>query len=57
MSEHKKPDLEGFKLDPGAFNAALFEAYKGDCNCAVCEILRKAIKGVLKPYLSGKGEK
>lgn len=40
-----------FDLDPGAFNAALFEAYKGECECAVCQILRKAVSKVIAEYL------
>jgi len=38
-------------LDPGAFNAALFEAYKGSCDCPVCKILRGAVEKVVKEYL------
>ena len=40
-----------FDLDPGAFNAALFEAYKGACDCNVCKILRSAITKVVSEYL------
>lgn len=50
--EPRKPP--GFDLDPGAFNAALFEAYKGGCDCAVCRILREAVEKVTKVYLQAK---
>jgi len=40
-----------FDMDPGAFNAALFEAYKGGCDCRVCQILRGAVKKVVDQYL------
>lgn len=43
-----------FQLDPGAFNAALFEAYKGSCDCAVCQILRDAVEASIAQYLPGK---
>lgn len=53
MSE-KKHTVPRFDLDPGAFNAALFEAYKGDCDCPVCQILRKAVAKIVKGYLPEK---
>lgn len=43
-----------FQLDPGAFNAALFEAYKGDCDCVVCGILREAVEQSIAQYLPGR---
>jgi len=43
-----------FQLDPGAFNAALFEAYRGNCDCLVCGILREAVEKTIKPYLPKK---
>jgi len=54
----KKADIPKppFALDPGAFNAALFEAYAGKCGCSVCRILRRAVKTALKPYLPRKAE-
>ena len=56
MSSKEKPELAGFKMDPGAFNAALFEAYKSTCNCAVCKILRKSLTKALSPYVPKKGD-
>ena len=44
------------KLDPGAFNAAMFEAYGSDCMCNVCQILRAAIKSTVDLYLPKGGE-
>jgi len=46
--QKQKPALN---LDPGSFNAALFEAYKGGCDCAVCKILRKAVEGLVQGYI------
>jgi len=46
-----------FQLDPGAFNAALFQAYKGDCDCVVCGILREAVEASIAQYLPGKKAK
>jgi len=46
-----KPTVPRFDLDPGAFNAALFEAYKGDCDCSVCKILRKAVAKIVEEYI------
>jgi len=40
-----------FDLDPGAFNAALFEAYRGSCDCSVCKILRNAVGKIIAEYL------
>lgn len=48
MAESKPP---GFQMDPGAFNAALFRAYKGDCDCMVCRILREAVEKSIDVYL------
>jgi hypothetical protein len=47
----QEPQVPKFDMDPGAFNAALFEAYKGTCDCAVCRILREAVKNVVHKYL------
>jgi len=41
-------------VDPGAFSAALFEAYKGGCDCNVCRILRDAVQLQIGPYLKSK---
>jgi len=38
-------------LDAGAFTAAMFEAYKSDCECRVCRILRRAAKKFVERYL------
>ena len=38
-------------LDAGAFTAAMFEAYKSDCDCKVCRILRRAAKRFVERYL------
>lgn len=46
-----KPTVPRFDLDPGAFNAALFEAYKGNCDCPVCRILRKAVAKIVEEYI------
>jgi rubredoxin len=43
-----------FDMDPGSFNAALFEAYKGGCDCPVCKILREAVEKIVKRYLPAK---
>jgi len=53
MTEKVKAPAQ-FQLDPGAFNAALFEAYKGSCDCLVCGILRDAVEKSIKPYLPKK---
>jgi len=45
------PAVPRFDLDPGAFNAALFEAYKGNCDCPVCRILRKAVAKIVEGYI------
>lgn len=50
----KKPTVPRFDLDPGAFNAALFEAYKGNCDCSVCKILRKAVAKIVEKYIPEK---
>lgn len=50
-----KTSTPRFDLDPGAFNAALFQAYKGDCDCDVCKILRNAVSKVIAEYIP-KGE-
>lgn len=46
-------------LDPGAFQACLFLAYKGDCDCQVCQVLRGAVDATIAPYLgkTAKGKK
>jgi hypothetical protein len=46
-----KPAVPRFDLDPGAFNAALFEAYKGSCDCSVCRILRQAVAKIVEGYI------
>lgn len=46
--------VRGFGLDPAALNAALFEAYKGSCDCPVCEILREAVGKTVQTYLPKK---
>jgi hypothetical protein len=53
MATQPRP-VPKFDLDPGAFNAALFEAYKGGCDCAACKILRKAVESIVKEYLPEK---
>jgi len=50
-----KGAAQPFSLDPGAFNAALFEAYKGTCNCPVCKILRSAVEDVVGKYIPKAG--
>jgi len=40
-----------FNLEPGAFNACLFIAFKGDCDCQVCRVLRGAVESSIAPYL------
>lgn len=49
--EKDKPTVPRLELDAGALNAALFEAYKGNCNCPVCRILRKAVEKMVKNYI------
>jgi len=46
-----KTDL---KPAPGAFSAVLFMAYKGDCDCQVCKILRDEVEKSIEPYKSDK---
>jgi len=55
MAERAPGQVPKFDMDPGAFNAALFEAYKGGCDCNVCKILRNAVKNVVQSYLPKEG--
>ena len=41
-------------MDPGAITAAMFAAYKGECDCETCSILRSGIEGVVQTYLPKK---
>jgi hypothetical protein len=35
----------------GAFTAALFEAYKGECDCLVCKILREEVRKTVQEFV------
>jgi len=45
--------IPGFPLRASELQAVLFEAYGSDCECKVCQIIRKAIKRMVKEALEG----